>query len=226
MGGAGRARAHLRHGRRRGRGRVVRGVGAERAGRAGDRRLQPLGRAGRTRCARWARPACGSCSCPGIGAGTCYKFRILGKDGHWQREGRSARVRHGAAACHRVEGGRAAARVGRRRVGRPRGPRPTGPTRRCAIYEVHLGSWRPGLSYCGAGRPAVGDYVAELGFTHVELLPVTEHPFGGSWGYQVTSYYAPTSRFGTPDEFREFVDRLHQQRHRRARGLGARALPA
>ncbi|WP_343710296.1 1,4-alpha-glucan branching protein GlgB [Mycobacterium sp.] len=78
-----------------------------------------------------------------------------------------------------------------------------------STYEVHLGSWRPGLSYCELARELT-DYVVAQGFTHVEMLPVAEHPFAGSWGYQVTSYYAPTSRFGTPDDFRTLVDALHQ----------------
>jgi 1,4-alpha-glucan branching enzyme len=78
-----------------------------------------------------------------------------------------------------------------------------------SVYEVHLGSWRPGLSYTELADQLT-DYVVEMGFTHVELLPVAEHPFGGSWGYQVSAYYAPTARFGTPDEFRHLVDRLHQ----------------
>ena len=78
-----------------------------------------------------------------------------------------------------------------------------------STYEVHLGSWRPGLSYRALAEQLT-DYVVAQGFTHVELLPVAEHPFGGSWGYQVTSYYAPTSRFGTPDDFRYLVDRLHR----------------
>jgi 1,4-alpha-glucan branching enzyme len=89
-----------------------------------------------------------------------------------------------------------------------------------SIYEVHLGSWRRNplednrpLSYRELADE-LGDYVEDLGFTHVELMPVMEHPFSGSWGYQVTGYYAPTSRFGTPDDFRELVDRLH------ARGIG------
>ncbi|MDP9182170.1 MAG: 1,4-alpha-glucan branching protein GlgB, partial [Actinomycetota bacterium] len=78
-----------------------------------------------------------------------------------------------------------------------------------STYEVHLGSWRPGLSYREMAD-SLAEYVTWLGFTHVELMPVMEHPFGGSWGYQVTSYFAPTARFGTPDDFRYLVDRLHQ----------------
>jgi 1,4-alpha-glucan branching enzyme len=78
-----------------------------------------------------------------------------------------------------------------------------------STYEVHLGSWRPGLTYRELAEQLT-EYVVAQGFTHVELLPVTEHPFGGSWGYQVTSYYAPTSRFGSPDDFRFLVDQLHR----------------
>ncbi|WP_442812510.1 1,4-alpha-glucan branching enzyme [Streptomyces sp. NBC_01210] len=78
-----------------------------------------------------------------------------------------------------------------------------------SVYEVHLGSWRPGLTYrqLALQLPA---YVKDLGFTHVELMPVAEHPFGGSWGYQVTGFYAPTSRMGTPDDFRFLIDALHR----------------
>ena len=98
---------------------------------------------------------------------------------------------------------------------------------RCAIYEVHLGSWRrAGGASATARRPTSSPTTStHLGFTHVELMPVAEHPFGGSWGYQVTGYYAPTARFGTPDDFRDFVDMLHQARHRRDRRLGAGPLP-
>ncbi|ORA76128.1 1,4-alpha-glucan branching enzyme [Mycolicibacter kumamotonensis] len=78
-----------------------------------------------------------------------------------------------------------------------------------STYEVHLGSWRPGLDYRQLASELT-EYVVQHGFTHVELLPVAEHPFGGSWGYQVTSYYAPTARFGTPDDFRALVDALHR----------------
>jgi 1,4-alpha-glucan branching enzyme len=78
-----------------------------------------------------------------------------------------------------------------------------------SVYEVHLGSWRPGLGYREAADQLI-EYVGELGFTHIEFMPLAEHPFGGSWGYQVTGYYAPTSRFGHPDDLRYLIDRLHQ----------------
>jgi 1,4-alpha-glucan branching enzyme len=85
-----------------------------------------------------------------------------------------------------------------------------------SIYEVHLGSWRRvaeegnrHMSYLEFAQTLL-PYVLEMGFTHMELLPIAEHPFEGSWGYQVTNYYAPTSRFGTPDELRHFVDACHR----------------
>ena len=94
------------------------------------------------------------------------------------------------------------------------------------IYEVHLGSWmRKDISMDEEGNPVTGSefynyreiaeklaaYVKEMGYTHVELMPVMEHPLDGSWGYQVTGYYAPTSRYGTPDDFMAFMDYMHQQ---------------
>lgn len=82
------------------------------------------------------------------------------------------------------------------------------------IYEVHLASWRHGCSDWDSLAVALGDHVTDLGFTHVELMPVAEHPFGGSWGYQVSSFYAPTARFGDPDGLKRFVDHLH------SRGIG------
>ncbi len=77
-----------------------------------------------------------------------------------------------------------------------------------SIYEVHLGSWRRGLTYADLATELV-DYVVDLGFTHVEFLPVAEHPFIGSWGYQTTGYFAPTSRFGAPDDLRALIDAFH-----------------
>ncbi|MBL8812388.1 MAG: 1,4-alpha-glucan branching protein GlgB [Planctomycetaceae bacterium] len=88
-----------------------------------------------------------------------------------------------------------------------------------SIYELHLGSWkRPkdGRMYFNYRElaHALADYVAEAGYTHIQLLPITEHPFDGSWGYQTTGYFAPTSRFGSPHDFQYFVDHMHQ------RGIG------
>jgi 1,4-alpha-glucan branching enzyme len=145
---------------------------------------------------------------PGTGEGTRYKFEICGPDGTWQRKADpmaalAQRPPDTASVVCRSryqwgDGEWLAARAGRDPLRQP-----------MSVYEVHLGSWRPGLSY-----PELADqltsYVTGLGFTHVEFLPVAEHPYGGSWGYQVTSYYAPSARFGTPDEFRALVDRLHQ----------------
>jgi 1,4-alpha-glucan branching enzyme len=82
------------------------------------------------------------------------------------------------------------------------------------IYEVHLGSWKRTATDWDTLAEQVGEHVARLGFTHVELLPIAEHPFGGSWGYQVSGYYAPTARFGDPDGCRRFVDAMHR------RGIG------
>lgn len=78
-----------------------------------------------------------------------------------------------------------------------------------AVYEVHVGSWRGGLGYRDMAGPLIA-HVQETGFTHVEFMPLAEHPFGGSWGYQVSGYYAPTSRYGSPDDLRYLIDRLHQ----------------
>src|SRR5438874_5228047 len=88
-----------------------------------------------------------------------------------------------------------------------------------SIYEMHIGSWRRVLDQSGEPRiltyrelaHALAPYIKDLGFTHVELLPITEYPYDGSWGYQVTGYYAPTRRYGTPEDFQYFVDYLHQQ---------------
>jgi 1,4-alpha-glucan branching enzyme len=145
---------------------------------------------------------------PGVGDGTHYKYEILGADGRWRRKAdpmarateeppkTASRVftsRHQWADAEWMD-----ERKGREWVHEP-----------MSVYEVHLGSWRQGLGYRQLADELV-DYVRDLGFTHVEFLPPAEHPFGGSWGYQVTSYFAPTSRFGSPDDFKYLVDRLHQ----------------
>ncbi|CAN5246580.1 1,4-alpha-glucan branching protein GlgB [soil metagenome] len=145
---------------------------------------------------------------PGVGAGTRYKFEILGQDGSWRQK--ADPVAKGtevppATASVVVESHFAWGDddwITTRASSDPH----TGPL---SIYEVHLGSWRQGLSYRDLATQLT-DYVVDLGFTHVEFMPVSEHPFGGSWGYQVSSYYAPTSRFGHPDDFRFLVDTLHR----------------
>ena len=92
-----------------------------------------------------------------------------------------------------------------------------------SVYEVHLGSWRTvpeegdrPLTYRELAESLV-DHVAELGFTHVEFLPVSEHPYTPSWGYQVSSYFAPTARYGSPDDFRRFVTRCHDAEAKQVR---------
>ena len=154
---------------------------------------------------------------PGLAEGSNYKFEI--------------HPEHGAAA-HEIRSVRACAWSGRR--GRRRSPRISastrGTTRRgsrdrqergtvldgpMSVYEVHAGSWRRNplegfrsLSWRELAAELV-PYVKQMGFTHIELMPVMEHPFEGSWGYQVTGFFAPTSRFGSPDDFRAFVDACH-----------------
>jgi 1,4-alpha-glucan branching enzyme len=145
---------------------------------------------------------------PGLTEGARYKYAVCGRDTRWrQKADPMARATELPPATASVvsharhewgDGDWLAARAIRQATHEP-----------MSIYEVHLGSWRPGRSY----RDLAGEltaYVTEMGFTHVEFLPVAEHPFGGSWGYQVTSYYAPTARYGTPDDFRYLVDSLHQ----------------
>ncbi len=145
---------------------------------------------------------------PGLGAGATYKYEILAKDG--------SRIQKADPMARGTEVPPATASVVVRSdytwgdddwlAARAAGDPHNGPL---SAYEVHLGSWRMGLDY-RAAADQLAEYVVEHGFTHVELMPVAEHPFGGSWGYQVTGYYAPTSRFGHPDDFRYLVDRLHR----------------
>jgi len=145
---------------------------------------------------------------PGAAPGHRYKFRILGADGGWREKAdplaRFAEVPDRTASVIHKSGyawGDDEWLQRRRRSEPYREP--------FSIYEVHLGSWRPGLSYRDLATELTA-YVVGQGFTHVEFLPVMEHPFGGSWGYQVTGYYAPSARFGDPDSFRLLVDSLHQ----------------
>lgn len=145
---------------------------------------------------------------PGVGEGALYKFDVCRPDG-------SHTVRADPMARH-TEVPPATASV----VAAPhhawrdqdwmahRGDRPVHEAP-FSVYEVHLASWRPGLTYRQLAEQLPA-YVKDLGFTHVELMPVAEHPFGGSWGYQVTGFYAPTSRMGSPDDFRFLVDALHR----------------
>ncbi|MEU5512513.1 1,4-alpha-glucan branching enzyme [Streptomyces fungicidicus] len=145
---------------------------------------------------------------PGVGEGTCYKFEIHSRYGHRFLKAdpmarRTEAPPHTASvvtASH-YEWGDADWFARRAEVPVHEAP--------FSVYEVHLPSWRPGLTYrqLADHLPA---YVKNLGFTHVELMPVAEHPFGPSWGYQVTGFYAPTARLGTPDDFRYLVDALHR----------------
>ncbi|WP_232421876.1 1,4-alpha-glucan branching protein GlgB [Nocardioides sp. Iso805N] len=145
---------------------------------------------------------------PDVGTGAHYKFVVLGADGQWsERADPMATYAEVPPATSSVvwessytwdDEAWQASRSQRQGVDQP-----------MSVYEVHLGSWRRGLSYRDLAEELVG-YVADLGFTHVELMPVMQHPYGGSWGYHVTGYFAPDSRFGTPDDFKYLVDRLHQ----------------
>ena len=154
---------------------------------------------------------------PNVGAGLRYKFRVIRSDGKVILKAdplaRAAEAPPSTASVV-TEPGHAwkdDTWIRRRIAADPvRAP--------LSIYEVHLGSWRRGADDAVLGyRELAGqlaDHCEQMGFTHVELLPLAEHPFGGSWGYQVSSYYAPTSRYGSPDDLRWFVDHLHQ------RGIG------
>ncbi|CAB4828103.1 unannotated protein [freshwater metagenome] len=165
-----------------------------------DRATHPMVRAGSTGI--W------EIFIPDVGPNTCYKFAICTINGNW--------VDHADPLARATEHPPRTASVvtestyswsdrqwmENRKSYQPwRSP--------VSVYEVHAGSWRPGLSYLQMAEELVS-YVLEQGFTHVEFLPITEHPYSPSWGYQVTSFFAPTSRFGSPDEFRYLVDALHQ----------------
>jgi len=153
---------------------------------------------------------------PGIAHGQAYKFRIVTQAGHWldKADPFAVYAEQPPATASRAwsldyewnDNDWMAHRGPRNALNAP-----------MSIYEVHTGSWRrrdgSPLGYRELAH-ALADYVVEMGFTHVELMPITEHPFYGSWGYQTTGYFAPTSRYGTPQDFMYFVDHLHQ------RGIG------
>jgi 1,4-alpha-glucan branching enzyme len=145
---------------------------------------------------------------PGVQAGSRYRYHVLGADGQWRVKSDpmafATEVPPANASVVTVSDyewnddewltQRAEARWHERPM---------------SVYEVHAGSWREGLSYRDMADELVA-YATDAGFTHLEFMPLAEHPFGGSWGYQVTSYYAPTSRFGSPDDLRYLIDRAHQ----------------
>ncbi len=145
---------------------------------------------------------------PGVEAGSAYKFEIKTRDGRWIEKAdpmaRSTEVPPATASRIDESGYRwsdSAWMTARAEVDPHNRP--------MSVYEMHLGSWRLGLGYRDLADQLIG-YIHELGYTHVEFLPLAEHPFGGSWGYQVSGYYAPSSRFGSPDDLRYLIDRLHQ----------------
>ena len=144
---------------------------------------------------------------PGLTPGNTYKFELLTAAGHWvTRADPMARYTEvppatgskiGKTLFEWSDGDWLAERA-------TRDPHNSA----MSVYEMHVGSWRPGLGYRELADELIG-YLQETAFTHVEFMPLAEHPFGGSWGYQVTGYYAPTSRFGHPDDLRYLIDRLH-----------------
>lgn len=145
---------------------------------------------------------------PGVPVGARYKYEICGPDGSWfQKADPMAQATEIPPATASVvtesthtwgDSAWMDTRASRSPYSEP-----------MSIYECHIGSWRQDRGYRALADELV-PYLLDMGFTHVEFMPVAEHPFGGSWGYQVTSYYAPTSRYGIPDDFRYLVDRLHQ----------------
>ncbi|MWB98640.1 1,4-alpha-glucan branching protein GlgB [Agromyces seonyuensis] len=145
---------------------------------------------------------------PALGVGSTYKFELLTRAGEWIAKAdpmaRAAEVPPATASviAHATHEWSDDDWMRARAEHNPH----LGPM---SVYELHLGSWRPGKGYREIADELI-EYVQWLGYTHVEFLPLAEHPFGGSWGYQVTGYYAPTSRFGSPDDLRYLIDRLHQ----------------
>lgn len=145
---------------------------------------------------------------PDVPIGALYKFEICGPDGNWfQKADPMARHTEVPPATASVVTETEYVWKDRQWMTDRASHNPhQGPM---SIYECHIGSWKQGLTYRDFATQLV-PYLIDMGYTHVEFMPVAEHPFGGSWGYQVTSYYAPTARYGSPDDFRYLVDTLHQ----------------
>ncbi|MEI7783114.1 MAG: 1,4-alpha-glucan branching protein GlgB [Betaproteobacteria bacterium] len=146
---------------------------------------------------------------PGLGVGECYKFEIRTVQGELLLKADPfafrGELRPGTASI--VQG------LPPVRPMRPERAQANGFDQPISIYEVHLGSWRKAEGWRWLSYRELADslvpYAREMGFTHLELMPVSEHPFDGSWGYQPVGLYAPTARFGTPEDFRHFVDAAH-----------------
>lgn len=149
---------------------------------------------------------------PGVGVGTEYKFAVQTADGI-RKDKADPMAKRTAAPPETVSVVDSTAYAWNDEKWLQRRAETDATNRPMSIYEVHAGSWKIGHGYQELSKELV-DYVVEQGFTHVEFMPVAEHPFGGSWGYQVSGYYATTARWGTPDDFRALVDALH------ARGIG------
>ncbi len=147
--------------------------------------------------------------------GALYKYRILGRDGNFHMKadpyGQSMEAPPGTATVFARR--KAYPWNDRGWLAQRRRHAASGRKYPINIYEIHLGSWmrRPDGSHLGYRELAdqLAPYLKQMGYTHVELMPVMEHPFDGSWGYQICGYYAPTARYGSPDDFRAFVDILH-----------------
>ena len=153
---------------------------------------------------------------PGLGEGATYKYYVRSR---YRRlpaaEGRPLRLLlRDAAQIGLASSGTSTSTSGATPRGWSAAPATDWLKSPVSIYEVHLESWLRGpqrqlLTYRELAVKLV-EYVKQMGYTHIELLPIMEHPFSGSWGYQVIGYFAPTSRFGTPDDFKFFVDACHQ----------------
>ena len=144
----------------------------------------------------------------GVGTGALYKFEVLGADGVWRLKADPfaqfcEAAPHTASIVYRSQFTWNDEQWLYYRGLKKQYQEPV------SIYEVHLGSWRRGLTYLELAEQLV-EYVTWQGYTQVELMPAVEHPYEGSWGYHVTGYYAPVSRFGSPDEFRHLVNALHE----------------